>query len=203
MNWQRLDRDNTIKIIESVKASGDAAALFSIATSEVKRARLSFYENIYAYRLTNFASLPSFTFDYLGDGTHFQYLDGTELPIYTVNDKANLDLNDRTVVDYLEFFFAHVAFEDDEMVLIQSAHDNPLLDSLDIDSADAVVNNHKPPTVTYDAGYDVHTVEADLYADGLVLRATIDVSASGRVTITDRKMIVNAVAQTGISGIMA
>ena len=203
MNWQRLDRDNTIKIIESVKSAGDAAALFSLTTSEVKRARLSFYDKIFAYRLTNFASLPSFTFDYLGDGAHFQHLDGTELPIYTVNDKGYLDLNDRTVVDYLEFFFSHVAFENDEMVLIQSANDNPLLDSLDFDSADAVISNHKPPIVSYDAGYDRHTVEADLYADGLVLRATIEVTASGRVSITDRKMIVNAVADSGISGIMA
>jgi hypothetical protein len=202
MNWQRLDRETTIKIIESVRSAGEAG-LFSLTTSEVKRARLPFYEKIDLYRLTNFASLPSFTFDYLGDGTLFQHLDGTELPIYTTNDKGVLELNDRTVVDYLEFFFAHVAFEEEEMALIQNPHDNPLLDSLDIDSADSVINNHKPALVTYDAGFDKHTVEADLYADGLLIRATIEVSAAGRVSITDRKMIVNAVAHSAISGIMA
>lgn len=202
MNWQRLDRETTITIIESVRSAGEAG-LFSLTTSEVKRARLPFYEKIDLYRLTNFASLPSFTFDYLGDGTLFQHLDGTELPIYTTNDKGVLELNDRTVVDYLEFFFAHVAFEEEEMALIQNPHDNPLLDSLDIDSADSVINNHKPALVTYDAGFDKHTVEADLYADGLLIRATIEVSAAGRVSITDRKMIVNAVAHSAISGIMA
>lgn len=202
MNWQRLDRDTTIKIIDSVKSAGEAG-LFSLATSEVKRARLSFYEKVDLYKLTNFASLPSFTFEYLGDGTHFQYLDGTEQPIYTTNDKGVLELNERTVVDYLEFFFAHVAFEEEEMALIQNPHDNPLLDSLDIDSADSVISNHKPAVVTYDAGYDKHTVEADLYADGLLIRATIEVSAAGRVSIIDRKMIVNAVAHSAISGIMA
>lgn len=202
MNWQRLDRDNTIRIIESVKSANESA-LFSLATSEVKRARLPFYDRIDLYKLTNFSSLPSFTFEYLGDGTHFQYLDGTEQPIYTINDKGLLDLNERTVVGYLEFFFSHVMLEDDEMVLIQSAHDNPLLDSLDMDSAEVVIRNHKPASVSYDAGFDRHTVEADLYADGLVLRATIEVSANGRVTITDRKMIVNAIAQSAITGIMA
>lgn len=202
MNWQRLDRENTIRVIDSVK-SADAAALFSMATSEVKRARLPFYAKIDLYMLTNFASLPSFTFEYLGDGTHFQYLDGTELPIYTTNDKGALELNDRTVVDYLEFFFAHVAFEEEEMALIQNPHDNPLLDSLGMDSVDAVISNHKPATVSYDAGFDRHTVEADLYADGLLIRATIQVTASGRVSIIDRKMIVNAVAHSEISGIMA
>jgi hypothetical protein len=202
MNWQRLDRESTTKIIESVKSAGEAG-LFSLTTSEVKRAKLSFYEKVGLYKLTNFASLPSFTFEYLGDGEHFQYLDGTELPIYTTNDKGYLELNDRTVVDYLEFFFSHVAFNEEEMVLIQNPHDNPLLDSLGLDSVDAVISNHKPATVSYDAGYDKHTVEADLYADGLLIRATIEVTASGRVSIIDRKMIMNAVAHSAISGIMA
>lgn len=202
MNWQRLDRDATIKIIDSVKSAGEAA-LFSTATSEVKRARLSFYDKVDQYKLTNFASLPSFTFDYLGDGIHFQHLDGTELPIYTINDKGVLELNDRTVVDYLEFFFMHVVFEDEEMALIQNPHDNPFLESLGIDSIDSVIRNHKPATVSYDAGYDRHTVEADLYADGLLIRATIEVTSQGRVSIIDRKMIVNAVAHSEISGIMA
>jgi len=202
MNWQRLDRENTIKIIDSVK-SADDAALFSLATSEVKKSRLSFYEGIDAYRLTNFSSLPSFTFDYLGNGIHFHYLDGTELPIYTVNDKGHLTLNDRSVVDYLEFYFAHVTVEDEEMKLIKNPHDMPLLDSLEQDSIDVVMRNHKPAEVTYDAGFDKHTVEADLYAEGLLIRATIEVTAAGRVTITGRRMIVNAVADSSISGIMA
>lgn len=202
MNWQRLDRENTIKIIESVKSAGEAG-LFSLTTSEVKKARLSFYDAIGLFKLTNFASLPSFTFEYLGDGVHFQYLDGTELPIYATNDKASFELNERSVLDYLEFFFSHVAFEDEEMAFIANPHDNPLLDSLDMDSADVVIRNHKPARVSYDAGYDKHTVEADLYADGMLIRATIEVTASGRVSIVDRKMIVNAVAHSAISGIMA
>ena len=65
MNWQRLDRENTLKTIDSVKSASEAG-LFSPTTSEVQRARLSFYEGIDLYKLTNFASLPSFTFEYLG-----------------------------------------------------------------------------------------------------------------------------------------
>ncbi len=202
MNWQRLDRETSLSIIESVKSASEPG-LFASATTEVQRARLSFYEGMDAYKLTNFASLPSFTFHYLGDGKFFNYLDGTELPIYLINDKGVLSLNDRSVVDYLEFFFAHVIDEDAEMMLIKNPHDMPLLDSLEPDSLDAVIRNHKPAIVTYDAGYDVYTVEADLYDDGLVLRATVEVNQHGRVKLTDRKMIVNAVADSGRSGIMA
>ncbi len=202
MHWQRLDRDNTLKTLDSVKSAADAG-LFSPATCEVQKARLSFYEGIDLYKVTNFASLPSFTFEYLGQNGLFQYLDGTENPIYTVNDRGYLSLNERSVVDYLEFFFSHVTVDDDEMFLIQNPNDMPLLESLDEDSIEAVTRNHKPAEVSYDAGFDKHTVEADLYAEGLLMRATIEVTASGRVTIQNRRMIVNAVAHSARSGIMA
>ncbi len=202
MNWQRLDRDNTLKTIESVQSASEPG-LFSPGTSEVKCAHLSFYDGIDLYKLTNFSSLPSFTFEYLGNGKFFHHLDGTELPIYTLNDRGALELNDRSVVDYLEFYFNHVVTDDEEMKLIKNPHDMPILDSLEKSSLDVVIRNHKPAIVTYDAGYDKYTVEADLYDDGLVLRAIVEVTASGRVKIIDRKMIVNAVADSGRSGIMA
>lgn len=202
MNWQRLDRETTLKTIDSVKSAAEGA-LFSPATSEVQKARVSFYDGVDLFKLTNFASLPSFTFEYLGDGMHYHYLDGTETPIYTVNDKGHLSLNERSVVDYLEFFLSHVMVDDEEMFLIQNPHDMPLLESLEIDSLDAITRNHKHATVSYDAGFDKHTVEADIYADGLLMRATIEVNATGRVTIKDRRMIVNAVAESTGSGIMA
>ncbi|PZO81526.1 MAG: hypothetical protein DI626_10795 [Micavibrio aeruginosavorus] len=201
MHWQRLDRENTLKTIDSVKSAADAG-LFSPTTSEVQKARLSFYDGVELYKLTNFASLPSFTFEYLGQNGLFQYLDGTEMPIYTVNDKGVLILDDRTVLDYLQFFFAHVALEEDEVYFVNDARDMPLLDSLDEDSIQAITRNHKPPKVVYDAGYDRYSVEADLYAEGLLMRATVDVTASGRVSVQDRRMILNAVADSHGSGIM-
>jgi hypothetical protein len=202
MYWQRLDRDNTVKVIDSVKSVAEAG-LFSPATSEVERAGLPFYSgNIALYKITNFASLPSFTFEYLGDGLFFTYLDGTDEPIYTLNDKGLLTLNEGSVLEYLDFYFAHAMIEDEEMYFIRNVHDMPLLDSLDMDSAAEVTRNHRPATVAYDAGFDKYTVEADIYAEGLMLRATIEVTASGRVTITHRRMIVNAIANSFSSGIM-
>ena len=176
--------------------------MFSPTTSEVQRARLNFYEGVDLYKLTNFASLPSFTFEYLGDGKFFQYLDGTETPIYTTNDKGKLTLDDRSIIDYLAFFYSHVMLDDEETFFIHSARDMPLLDSLDDDSVYAITKNHNPPIVQYDAGFDKFTVEADLYSDGLLIRATIEVTASGRVTVINRRMIVNALALSPGSGIM-
>ena len=190
MQWQRLDRDNSVKVIDSVK-SAENAGMFSVATSEVKRARLPFFTDYYLYKVTNFASLPSFSFQYLSDGTFFHYLDGTETPIYAVNDKGSISLNAANVLMYLEFFFEQAGDEDGDIMLINNPHDMPLLDSLDMDVYQAVFSQHKPAAVEYDEQTERYLVTADLYKDTQLIRAKIEISRRGRVKITNQEMIMH------------
>lgn len=195
MHWRRLDREQSLLVLDSVKSAADPG-LFAPGTSEVKSAILPFYKNMILYSVTNYASLPSFTFQYLGDGEFFSFLDGTKDPIYAANDKGELALNARTVLDYLSFYFESVGMEDgEECHLIENPKDMPLFDSLDDETARAIYRNHVPPEVTENNG--VFTVVAEIYADGQVNRATIIVQRNGRVEITKQDMIWNSVESRG------
>lgn len=198
MHWQRLDRDTSARIIASV-ASDTEAGLFSAATSEVTRAHLRFYSGYELYKITNYASLPSFTFQYVSDGTFFHYLDGTEEPIYAVNAKGALKLDEHTVIEYLTFFFQHVSGEDgEERLLITNPHDMPLLESLGPDAFDAVLRDHKAPKASYDGGLDAYVVEADLYIDGQVLRSSVEIKSNGRVRLmSGEKMTMHRLGEAG------
>lgn len=199
MHWQRLDRDNSVKVIDSVK-SAENAGMFSIGTSEVKRARLPFYTDYYLYKVTNFASLPSFSFQYLSDGTFFHYLDGTEEPIYTVNDKGSLALNETNVMPYLEFFFNQIGDDEGDTMIINNPHDMPLLESLDMDVYQAVFSQHKPAKITNNGNSANFHVEADLYKDAQLVRAKIDVSGRGRVKIIQQEMIMQQMRSVNFTG---
>lgn len=195
MHWQRLDRDTSIKVIDSVKSDANAG-MFSIGTSEVQRARIPFYKDYFIYKVTNFASLPSFSFEYLSDGTFFNYIDGTDGPIYTVNDKGVLTLNQNNVLSYLDFYFSKVGGEDGEdIIVINNPHDMPLLDSLDADAYNAVFNQHRPAEIAFDANVNKFTIEADMYSDSQLVRAQIEVTAKGRVKILSQKMIMHEVVK--------
>lgn len=199
IQWQRLDRDSSISVIENVKSASDPG-MMSLASCQVERAWLPFYEGVYAYKVTNFASLPSFTFEYLGDGQFFQYLDGTNDPIYSVNDKATLHLNEVHVLDYLEFYFSHVSDpEDGEITMIRSPHDMPLLDSLAPSAFEAVMRSFEPPRTerNQDGSFTVH---ADLYIDGVVVHATLRVGAKGRVKMLERKMRMSSMQKSTETG---
>lgn len=190
MHWQRLDRDSSVKVIDSVK-SAENAGLFSPTTSEVQKGRLSFYKDYSLYKVTNFASLPSFSFEYISDGTFFHYLDGTEDPIHTVNDKGALALDTNNIIDYLAFYFTHVGGDDGDVILITNPHDMPLLDSLDAGAYDAVFAQYKPAIVNHENG--VYKVETDLYTDSQLVRAQIEVGHKGRVKMIGQKATMHEV----------
>lgn len=187
MHWQRLDRDTSVKVIDSVKSDANEG-LFSIGTSEVQRARVSFYRDYFIYKVTNYASLPSFTFEYLSDGTFFHYLDGTETPIYAVNDKGGLTLDPNNVIDYAAFYYERAGDEDGDVCMIKNPSDMPLLDSLDSRAYDAVFDKHITPQVTL-GEHGTYFIEANLYKDTQLIRAKMEVTPKGRVKIINQKMI--------------
>lgn len=196
MNWRRLNREQTKTILGSVQTAAEPG-MFNPGTSEVESAILPFYKTYSVFKVTNYASLPSFSFQYLSDGQYFHHLDGTALPLLAVNDKGELALNERTVIDYLSFYFEHVGMEDGgECYLIQNPQDMPQFEGLDDMTARAIVRNHEPPIASHDRGNKVFSVTAELYVDGQVNRATIEVKElSGRITIRDQKMVMNALGQ--------
>ena len=98
MQWYEIDKDKTAEMIEKVKAP-DMPSLFGASSSEARCAKLPFYTNFLLYRLTNYATLPAFSMDFLSDGEQFLYLDGTSSPIYKVNALGDLILNENTRID--------------------------------------------------------------------------------------------------------
>lgn len=189
IQWHKLDRDRTIAMIDSVKTSADHI-LFSHTTSEAKCARLPFYRNLLLYRLTNYASLPSFAFDYLGDGKTFYYLDGATTAIYAANDSGNLMLNEKTVLDYVIFFFNHVSGPDGDVYVIEDPADHPALDALNYAQMNDIIARHEAPEIVSDSkgGFIVKT---SLYYLGSLVRATVEVDAQGRINVTDYRMLLS------------
>ena len=145
---------------------------------------------------------PSFSFQYLGDGTFFQYLDGTESPIHAVNDKGILTLNQHNIMNYLDFYFSHVSDEEGDIIVIHNPHDMPLLDSLDADAYNAVFSQHTPAQINHNDSNNSFEIDTDLYKESQLVRGKITVTAKGRVSIKDEKMIMHTVVNPGFTDSM-
>ncbi len=188
MDWQRLDRTKTAEIIARVATARDAG-LFSLPTSEAACQPLPFYRGLLLYRLTNYATLPSFSLDFLGDGISFYPLDGSSDTILQANARGALALNEQNVIDYVDFFLKNVATEDGDIYLIRNTEDLPFLDSLSIDQQLHLKRRHNAIDLAYDPENDAYMVQADLYYAGTLLKSLITVHADGRIEFSGQSML--------------
>lgn len=193
MEWQKLDRQETAEVLAQIRAS-DQGRLFTGNLIEVKFKSLPFYKNYLYYRITNYATMPMFSMDYLGQDSHFYYLEGTADPIYTVNRHAPLRLTPDNVPAYLEFFFEHVSGRQGDVHLITDPRNSRLLRSLDKAALQSIVDKFQPLRVEYESSPDKYLVGATLYYDGSLISALLSIAPDGHVYLEDERMLLQGVS---------
>lgn len=187
MDWERLNREKSAEIIGKVTHASDAQ-LFSNASSEAVCTALPFYKSFLLYRITNYATLPSFSMDFLGDGHTFYLLDGSPDPIFMVNSRGNLQLKFENVLDYIEFFLKYVTTDDGDIYLIQDPDNLPFLDSMSVEQQINLKQRFTPPALDYNHEEDAFELHGDLYYGGTLLKAKISVYPDGTLTFSDQSM---------------
>lgn len=191
MDWQILDRADAHKAIDTVQSTRNHG-LFNPLTSEAKYAKLPFYESYSLYRMTNFATLPCFTLDYLSDGERFFQLDGAANTIYKINEKADITLNTETVVDYLRFFLLNVRIDEGEVFLVEKIDDLPFTESLNISEMDHIYDHFKAPIAEYETSLNAFIVNCTLYFMGILMHTSVKIDQDGIVSILNQSMLMQA-----------
>ncbi len=193
MNWQKLERGETAKIIQRVSQTPDGS-LFSKTTSEATAAYLPFYRGFSLVRLTNYATLPSFTLDFLSDGASFYLLDGSPDPLNKVSARGALVLTDQNVVEYVDFFFRNVTTVEGDIYLIRDPDNLTFMDSLSLDQQIQIKRAHEPVSVAYDRANDIFLVNGVLYFAGVMLKATLTIQPDGQIEISNHAMLMSVPA---------
>lgn len=188
MDWERLDRTKSSHVITKITHSGDEA-LFSGQSSEDACTALPFYKDFLLYRVTNYATLPSFSLDFLGDGDSFYLLDGSPDAIFMVNSRGKLFLKYDNIIDYIEFFLKYVTTEDGDIYIIQDPDTLPFLDSMSIEQQITLKQRFQEPTLDYNHDNDSFEMRCDIYYGGTLLKAMITVESDGSVSFSDQMLL--------------
>ncbi|MAS86377.1 MAG: hypothetical protein CMH30_00150 [Micavibrio sp.] len=199
MGWQKLDRDKTKQVIAKVMDQSNTV-LFNPLTSEAECQSLPFYRSMLHYRITNYASLPSFRMEYLGDGDSFFLFDGLADTIYKVNERASLSLKMDSVVPYLRFFLQNVNVEEGEVFLVEDTAKLEFMESLDFAQKEHIEQNFKKPTATYEPTLSAFIINCTLYFMGVLMHTSVRVDMDGVVSILDQTMLMQAGLGLNIHG---
>ena len=101
-DWRELDTHTTLKFIEDVKCER-FADLFNGPAYSLWAQDLKFFDGYEHYLLCNKAPFPWFTLQYISNGDDHYFLDGSEHPLELLIKKDCFRLNERNVMDYVQF----------------------------------------------------------------------------------------------------
>ena len=192
--WHRLPHEQAAEVMRAIGANADAA-VFSKQLTEVACRTLPFYKNFKLYRLTNYATMPCFTMDYLGnpDNDKFYTLDGLANTLYDVNDDDHIELTFDTVVAYLDFFFAQVQGPDGDIYLIKSPEGLPMLGSLPENQQNSVREHFQHLITEADPDNEGFKITGTVFYGGSLISAHIAVHKRGLITIKDQTLLLQGV----------
>lgn len=190
MEWVTLDREKSRTIVNKVLTPEDGG-LFNPVTSEVKVLNLPFYSDFQLYRITNYASLPSFSLEYLGNGDSFYRLDGSPDPIYMANKLNPIYLDINNVLLYLDFFLSNVRAEDGDIFLVTDPQNLAFYDGLPSDQQAEMTAKSIQPQVSYEYNLNAFVVNATLYFTGIMMNALVQVGEDGSVAVIDQTMLMS------------
>jgi len=191
MNWQKIDRQQSHDILNHIAKVSDPH-LFSLQSSETSFFSPPFYKDYFVYRVTNFATLPSFSLDFLSNGESYYLLDGSPTPINTVNKSGALHLSEANVIAYTEFYLSNIRGDDGDIYMINDMESLPFIDSLGADQQLNLKQNHESPVAKWDAERGHYTIHADLFYGGTLIKSVIYVDTYGILEIQPREMIMNS-----------
>ena len=193
MQWTRLKRDQAIQMLNKMGTAADAIT-FSKDVTEVAFKPLPFYSRFRLLRLTNYATMPAFTMQYLSDDTRFIPLDGTAAPIYEANDTDHIHLTEENIVDYIDFFFSHVQGVDGDILLLKDPEKLPFIASLTQEQRQRLGKSFKPLRVYADIVPHSYRVSGTLYYDGSLISATIHADPDGKLTVFDQTLLMQGIS---------
>jgi hypothetical protein len=198
MDWNRLDKIQSQGILEQVTNAADPG-LFSKNSSEASFKPLSFYQDYMVYRITNYATLPSFSLDFLSDGESFYLLDGSPKAFEIVNARGSLYLSESNVIDYVEFYLANITADDGDIYMIRDVQSLPFIESLSFDQQADLENKHEQAQTVLDDETGDLIALVDLFYNGTLLKSGITVHPNGKIDIQPREMIMGSKIQTGVN----
>jgi len=189
MNWQKLDRTETAKIIQRVSNTQDGV-LFSVGTSEATAAPRALLPGLHDGAPDQLCD-PAFLHARLpvGMGRHFICWTVRQYPLQKIAARGALHLNERNIVEYVDFFFRHVTTEEGDIYLIRNPDEMPFMDSLSLDQQIQIRRAHTDIGVAYNRSDDSFMIQADLYFAGVLLKATLTVQADGQIEVTNHAML--------------
>lgn len=144
--FEKLDRAAATQLLTST-ASAISPIIFSRTETEIEEAALPFYDGYKVFAFSDYARKAPNTRYFLIKADDVIAMNWTNEPIYSVNEKAPIKLDRKTIIPYAKFFFHFVRGQLGRFIIVEKPDEVTWLPNANADEKNAV--NAKLMPVTY------------------------------------------------------
>lgn len=185
----RLDLLECETVLEEINPALNGSQ-FHPATVTILAQDVSFYPGYRFFDIADYETVPNIRKFVLYKPGHVVVLNWTNEPLYALNEKASLLLNDETVTEYIRFFFTYVRGRHGRFIITDTADDVLWRDEPPPAARKAISQMLEPLHIaeyTEDNGYKL--IARMMFKDSL-FKTQINVKSNGRVDLSDEELLI-------------
>lgn len=187
--YVKCDRLETEDLLAEFARHLEGAA-FQPDTTVIMTRPLPYYPGYSFFDIADHATLPSRRRFVLRKDADIVALDFTNGPIYALNQRAPLVLDDTTLPDYVRFFFSFVRGRHGRFILCESVDDIAWRDEPPPSARKAIGKMLDPLTVVRKDHDGTTHLSAEMMFRDTLFHAEISVTPDGMVKLSNEKLLV-------------
>ncbi len=152
---------------------------------------LSFYPGYRFLDIADYANTPPFRKFVIYKPDDIIVLDGTNGPVYALNDRTTFGLVSSTVADYVRFFFTHVRGPHGRFLLCETVDDIAWHEEPPPAARKAVSDLLTPLAVTDEPVDGSYVLSGCMVFRDALYKADIAVTAAGRVSVSNEELLLD------------
>lgn len=162
---------------------------FHPATVTILAQEPKFYPGYRFLDLADYETVPNIRKFVLYKPGDVVVLNWTNEPIYALNEKAPILLNESTVADYVRFFFTYVRGKHGRFIITENVEDVLWRDEPPPAARKAIGKMLEPLHIIERKGDDFKLTARMMFKDSL-FKTTVNVQASGLVNLSDEELLI-------------
>lgn len=189
-SWQKLTGEDYIKAVKAANSVFEQER-FSLKNSVMQIQDLPFYKNYKLLKATETNAWPRYAINFLYSSNNIIKLDYSASTLSTANDAASLELNEKNMAAYLQFFFSSIRSDDGEsFYFAESLSDIPIKENTDNNIIDEINKTVFPLNVTKQNNGDFKAVAFLVHQKNLY-NAKIAITKKGEVNILEENIMLS------------
>lgn len=185
----KVDPEESAKLLAEINPYFGAGA-FNENTATVLGQELSFYPGYYFLDIADYSITPAprkFVIYKRGDVT---VLNWTNDPLYRLNERVPVKINEDTVADYVRFFFTYIRGRHGRFIIVESVDDISWSEEPPLAARKAIGQRIFPVEVKSTSRDGTTHLTASMVFKDSLFRTDIHVKAGGAVDLSGEELLI-------------